>query len=82
MAVDEFLVIKILHAQICSNSIIGVNIQKVLDSSSLRSFVAFRYFVNLQPVTLTFLCKEQHSVMHCGRIDMFNEVLITGFATL
>ena len=82
MAVDEFRIIQVLDTQVGSHHIIRIDIQQILDSASLRSLVAFRYFVHLQPVTFTFLGEEHHRIMHSCRIDVLNEVFIAGFTTL
>ena len=81
MAVDEFLIVQVLHAQVGIDSIVGVDVQQILDGASLRVLRTFGYFVHLQPVALALLGEEHHGVVHRGRIDMFYEVLIAGFGT-
>ncbi len=82
VAVDEFLIVQVLHTQVCSYRIVRLDVEQVLDGTSLRCLVAFRNFVHLQPVALTFLGKEQHGVVHCSRIDVLDEVFIACFTTL
>ena len=72
MAVDKFLVVQVLHAQIGVYSIVRVDIQQILDGTTFRILSTFGDFVYLQPVTLTFLCKEHHGIMHGCRINMLS----------
>ena len=46
------------------------DIQQILDGTTFRILSTFGDFVYLQPVTLTFLCKEHHGIMHGCRINM------------
>ena len=81
MAVDKLLVVQILHTQIGVYSIVRVDIQQILDGTTFRILSTFGDFVYLQPVTLTFLCKEHHGIMHGCRINMLYKVCIAGFGT-
>ena len=82
MTVNEVCVRKVLHTQICIYSIIRINIQQVLNSTSLGILGTFRDFIYFKPITLTLLSKEHHGIVHGCRIYVFNEVCIAGICTL
>ena len=82
VTIDEFRVVQILHTQVSRYHIVCLNVQQVLDGTSLRSFVAFRNFIYLEPVALTLLREEQKRIVHSSRIDMFDEIFVTGFTSL
>ena len=81
MAFYEVLVGKSLHTYKSIHSIIGIDIEHVLYSTSFRVFVAFGYLIHLEPITLSSLCKEEHCIVHGGCIDIFNEVTVTCVAS-
>ena len=82
VTIDKFRIIQVLHTQVSRYHIVCINVQQVLDGTSLRSLVAFWNFIHLEPVALTLLRKEQKRVVHSSRIDMFDKVFVTGFTSL
>ena len=64
------------------HGIVSINIQQVLYGTSLRSLVAFRNFIALQPMATSFLGKEQHGLVHRGGIDKLGEILVACMGTL
>ena len=81
MAINKLRIFQTLHTQVCSYIIVRVNIQQILNSTSLRILRSLRYFIYFQPIALAFLCKEHHRIVHGSRINMFYKVFITGLRT-
>ena len=82
MVVDELCIIQSLQAEECIHLVIALDVEEVLDGTTLGIAVALRNLVTLQPVAAALLGKEQHGLVHGSRIDILGEVLITGTGTL
>ena len=82
MVVDELCIIQSLQAEECIHLVIALDVEEVLDGTTLGIAVALWNLVTLQPVTAALLGEEQHGLVHGSRIDILSEVLITGTGTL
>ena len=82
VAVNKFLVIQILYSQHCIDGIVSLDVEQVLYCPTLRVLGALGNLIALEPVAPTLLGEEQQRVVHCGRIYIFGEVLVTGMGTL
>ena len=82
MVVDELCIIQSLQAEECIHLVIALDVEEVLDGTTLGIAVALRNLVTLQPVAAALLGEEQHGLVHGSRIDILGEVLITGTGTL
>ena len=77
MVVDELCIIQTSQAEESVHLVIALNIEQVLDSSSLRIAVTLWNLIALEPVAASLLREEQHGLVHGSRIDELREVLIT-----
>ena len=82
MVVDELSIIQTSQTEESIHLVIALNIEEVLDSTTLGIAVTLRNLVALQPVAAALLGEEQHSLVHGSRIDILGEVLITGTGSL
>ncbi len=57
-AVYIFIIFQVFCPDVCFNFIVGFNIDKVLNCTSLRCFSSFRQFIHFQPETFSFRGKE------------------------
>ena len=77
MVLNEIDIVKSLNAKESIHRIVGIYVQEVLYSTSLGCLITFRNFVALQPIAATFLRKEEHRLVHRGRIDVLRKVFIS-----
>ena len=82
MVIDIFGISQVLYSKVSIHRIIGVNIEQILDSTPLCILRSFRYLIYLEPLTTSFLSEEHHGMMHSGRVNMLNEVVITSIRAL
>ena len=77
MRLEELFVVEVLNAQYSIDSVVGLDVQHILDSTALRVLVALRNLIALLPVAATLLGEEEQCVVHSGRIDILGEVVVT-----
>ena len=82
VTIDELSIIQSLQSEECVYLIIALNVEEVLDCTTLGIAITLWNLVTLQPVAATLLGEEQHRLVHCCRIDILGKVLITGAGTL
>ena len=84
VAVDKVLVLQATSTQTQGHvhRIIGIDVEQILDSTSLRRLVALRDVVAVEPVAAALLCEEEHRLVHGGGIDILREVLLTRMGSL
>ena len=83
MRIDELQIRRqFLHPDKSLDLIVRLNIQEVLDRTTLRVLCALRYLINLQPIALALRGKEQQCRVHRGRIDILDEILVACLRTL
>ena len=82
MRTAEFRIVQVLDTQANIDSVIRVDIQHILNGTSLRVLGTFRYLIYFHPETATFLREEEHRVVHRGRIDVFHKVRIASARSL
>ena len=82
MALAECRVGQAADMQTGVDRIVRFDVQHVLYGAALRVLRAFRNFVHLEPVAATLGREEQHGVVHCGVVDVFDEVRIARAGTL
>ena len=76
MTVDELGIVQTSETEERIHLVIAVDIEKVLDGTALRVAVALRNLVTLQPIASSLLGKEEHRLVHGGRINILGEVLV------
>ena len=74
----ELLIAQLAHVEEGIDAIVRLDVEHVLDGTSLRLARTLLDFVNAQPVATAFGGEEQHRVVHRGMIDVLDEVLIAG----
>ena len=72
----EVGVSKFSNIQTYAYSVVAFEVKQVLNCSALCIFCTFGYFVDFKPVTASFLCEEEHRIVHCCGINAFNKVFI------
>ena len=81
MRTAEFRIVQVLDTQANIDSVIRVDIQHILNGTSLRVLGTFRYLIYFHPETATFLREEEHRVVHGCRVDILDEILIARCAS-
>ena len=76
MAVDELSVVQASEAEECIHLVIALDVEEVLDGTTLGVAVALRNLVTLQPIASSLLGEEEHRLVHGGRINILGEVLV------
>ena len=76
--VDIVTVIKSLYIDECSDAVIRLNVDNILNCPSLAVARTLGQVIDLLPVALALAGKEEHGVMHCCHIHMLNEILFPG----
>jgi len=71
MAVQEFIILHILHVDDRLDFIIGWNLDEVLDGATLANSVPFWNLIDIEPETSSFFSKEQQRMMRTRYKKMF-----------
>ena len=66
----------------CVHLIVGINVEHVLDGTSLRVLGTLGDFIYLEPIATSLLREENHRIVHGGHIDVLYEVGLTSVASL
>ena len=82
MIVDELGIVQTTQAEECVHLVIALDVEEVLDGTSLRVAVALRNLIALEPVATSLLGEEEHRLVHSSWIDVLGEVLVTGTSAL
>ena len=82
VGVEELRIVEVLDAQYGIDGIIGLDVEQVLDGTSLGVLGSLGNLVALEPVAAALLGEEEQRVVHRGGIDILGEVGIAGLGSL
>ena len=84
MTVDEVFILQATstETQRYVHCIVGIDVEQILNGTSLRRLVALRNIIAVEPVAAALLCEEEHRLVHRGGIDILCEVLLTRMGSL
>ena len=82
VAVHVVGIVQTLDVDVGAHLVVGLNLDDVLDGAALRAARALGNLVDLEPVAAALLREEEHRVVHRGRIDVLDEVLVARGAPL
>ena len=72
----EFRISEVFHADEGIDAVVLIDLEQILDGTSLAVFRHLGDFIHLQPVAAALLGEEEHVVMVGCRIDILDEVLV------
>ncbi len=82
MGIDELCVVEALQTEEGIHLVVVLDVEEVLDGTSLGVAVALGNLITLEPVATSLLGEEEHRLVHGGGIDVLGEVLVAGACSL
>ena len=76
MRTAEIGILQVLNVEAGIHAVIGLNIEHILNSASLRRATALFNFIDAKPIATSLIREEEHRIVHRSLIDGLDKVAI------